>query len=162
MNFQGKDDSARFSSRRKSERFPNMRFIIKPPPDAWIFTLGVDAPIFLSDLCSVCHAWTLPMVLLRGWGYEASQKENDGESGCDDVGLGRALSRKAGSVSAKAETSECKEHPWCDITVAPCAAHASLLSRLRTSERVWQCFCRNHSCGGGGRRGGRPTPEIRF
>ena len=117
---------------------------------------------FLSDLCSVCHAWTLPMVLLRGWGYEASQKENDGESGCDDVGLGRALSRKAGSVSAKAETSECKEHPWCDITVAPCAAHALLLSRLRTSERVWQCRCRNHSCGGGGRRGGRPTPEIRF
>jgi hypothetical protein len=159
VSFQGKDDSARFSSRRRrrdsqicdSSSSP-------PPPDAWISTFGVDAPF-------------------SGASYSEYQRVDDSAARTDTGSVsegegrraistkmecGRALSRKAGSVSAKAETSECKEHPWCDITVAPCAARASLLSRLRTSERVRQRRCGNHSCGGGGRRGGRPTPEIRF
>ena len=62
-----------------------MRFIIKPPPDAWIFTPGVDAPIFLERFVLGMPGLdnTDGFAALRGWGHEASQKENDGESGRD-------------------------------------------------------------------------------
>ena len=129
-----------------------------PPPDAWISTFGVDAPFSGASYSEYQRvddsaARTEHRKRLRG-------RRTAG--GLDEKGMrARALSRKAGSVSAKAETSECKEHPWCDITVAPRGARVAGFSASHLCERLRESQLRRR-CGerDGGDRCVRSVPLV--
>ena len=116
-----------------------------PPPDAWISTFGVDAPF-------------------SGASYSEYQRVDDSAARTDTGSVsegegrraistkmecGRALSRKAGSVSAKAERPQNAKNIHGVTSQWPRAARASLVSRLPTSVSG----CGSHSCGGGVGRG---------
>ena len=117
-----------------------------PPPDAWISTFGVDAPFSGASYSEYQRvddsaARTEHRKRLRG-------RRTAG--GLDEKGMrARALSRKAGSVSAKAERPQNAKNIHGVTSQWPRAARASLVSRLPTSVSG----CGSHSCGGGVGRG---------